>query len=40
MDGVVVMETIFSKKFMLHILQSIDYPALVHTTKEVRGRRK
>lgn len=36
MDGVVVAETLYSKKFMLHIMNSIDYPALVQTTKEVR----
>ncbi|TMW65673.1 hypothetical protein Poli38472_008315 [Pythium oligandrum] len=35
MDGVVVMETVFSKTFMLHIMKSIDYPALVQTTKEL-----
>ena len=35
-DGVVVAETLFSKEFMLHILKSIDYPALCQTTKEVR----
>ncbi|KAJ0402406.1 hypothetical protein P43SY_004115 [Pythium insidiosum] len=35
MDGVVVLETVFSKQFMLHIMNSIDYPALVHTTKEL-----
>ncbi|CAI5700701.1 unnamed protein product [Peronospora effusa] len=35
MDGVVVLETQFSKSFMLHIMRSIDYPALCHTTKEL-----
>ncbi|TDH71256.1 hypothetical protein CCR75_002784 [Bremia lactucae] len=44
MDGVVVLETQFSKSFMLHIMNSIDYPALCHTTKEARcnilGRRR
>ncbi|GLD92427.1 hypothetical protein PINS_up000960 [Pythium insidiosum] len=35
MDGVVVLETVFSKQFMLHIMNSIDYPALVQTTKEL-----
>ena len=36
MDGVVVLETQYSKKFMLHIMRSIDYSALCYTTKEVR----
>ena len=36
MDGVVVAETVFSKRFLLHVMSSIDYPALVQTTKEVR----
>lgn len=36
MDGVVVVETLYSKSFMLHIMKTIDYPALCHTTKEVR----
>ncbi|CAH0486687.1 unnamed protein product [Peronospora farinosa] len=35
MDGVVVLKTQFSKSFMLHIMRSIDYPALCHTTKEL-----
>lgn len=35
MDGVVVLQTQYSKSFMLHIMSSIDYPALCHTTKEV-----
>ncbi|ETI49265.1 hypothetical protein, variant [Phytophthora nicotianae CJ01A1] len=35
MDGVVVLETQYSKSFMLHIMKSIDYPALCHTTKEL-----
>ncbi|CAI5720612.1 unnamed protein product [Peronospora destructor] len=35
MDGVVVLETQYSKSFMLHIMRSIDYPALCHTTKEL-----
>lgn len=33
-----IAKTVFSKKFMLHIMKSIDYPALAHTTKEVRTR--
>lgn len=36
MDGVVVAKTVFSKKFMLHIMKSIDYGALCETTREVR----
>jgi multifunctional methyltransferase subunit TRM112 len=39
MDGVVVAETLYSKQFMLHIMKTIDYPALCQTTKEVSGRR-
>ncbi|KAE8904386.1 hypothetical protein PF005_g15526 [Phytophthora fragariae] len=35
MDGVVVLQTQYSKSFMLHIMNSIDYPALCHTTKEL-----
>ncbi|DBA05241.1 TPA: hypothetical protein N0F65_007403 [Lagenidium giganteum] len=35
MDGVVVAATLYSKDFMLHIMKSIDYPALVQTTKEL-----
>ncbi|POM61355.1 hypothetical protein PHPALM_29639 [Phytophthora palmivora] len=35
MDGVVVLQTQYSKNFMLHIMNSIDYPALCHTTKEL-----
>ncbi|KAL4157411.1 hypothetical protein PRNP1_006434 [Phytophthora ramorum] len=35
MDGVVVLETQFSKSFMLHIMNSIDYQALAFTTKEL-----
>ncbi|CAI5725987.1 unnamed protein product [Hyaloperonospora brassicae] len=35
MDGVVVLETQYSKKFMLHIMRSIDYSALCYTTKEL-----
>ncbi|KAF4314895.1 hypothetical protein BBO99_00009770 [Phytophthora kernoviae] len=35
MDGVVVLETQYSKSFMLHIMNSIDYPALCQTTKEL-----
>jgi hypothetical protein len=34
-DGVVVLETQYSKSFMMHIMNSIDYAALCHTTKEV-----
>ncbi|TYZ59280.1 hypothetical protein PybrP1_007637 [[Pythium] brassicae (nom. inval.)] len=35
MDGVVVAKTIFSKKFMLHIMKTIDYAALCQTTREL-----
>uniref|UniRef100_A0AAV1TQK0 Multifunctional methyltransferase subunit TRM112 n=1 Tax=Peronospora matthiolae TaxID=2874970 RepID=A0AAV1TQK0_9STRA len=35
MDGIVVLETQYSKKFMLHIMRSIDYSALCYTTKEL-----
>ncbi|CAH0476873.1 unnamed protein product [Peronospora belbahrii] len=35
MDGVVVLETQYSKSFMLHIMRSIDYPALCYTTREL-----
>ncbi|KAI9907713.1 hypothetical protein PsorP6_003435 [Peronosclerospora sorghi] len=35
MDGIVVLETQYSKTFMLHIMRSIDYPALCQTTKEL-----
>ncbi|KAL7693494.1 hypothetical protein Plhal304r1_c004g0018241 [Plasmopara halstedii] len=35
MDGVVVLETQFSKSFMLHIMNTIDYQALCETTEEL-----
>uniref|UniRef100_M4BV90 Uncharacterized protein n=1 Tax=Hyaloperonospora arabidopsidis (strain Emoy2) TaxID=559515 RepID=M4BV90_HYAAE len=35
MDGIVVLETQYSKKFMLHIMRSIDYSGLCYTTKEL-----
>lgn len=35
MDGVVVAKTVFSKKFLLHIMKTIDYAALCQTTREV-----
>lgn len=38
MDGVVVAQTLYSKQFMLHIMKTIDYPALCQTTKEVSAR--
>jgi hypothetical protein len=36
-EGIVVAKTVYSKEFMLHIMKSIDYPALVLTTKDVRN---
>lgn len=35
-DSVVIAETVYSKAFILHVMDSIDYKALCQATRDVR----